>query len=109
MAGQHLYIIQSHETGHIKVGRSDSPERRLAQLQTGSPNALRIILIAWDKGDNEKRVHRLLQKYKASYVHGSEWFTEDCMGNIPDDIWQHISPHYLERPDWWKPQIAHSE
>ena len=101
MAGRHLYIIQSASTGAIKIGRSDNPEYRLGQLQTGSPYRLRLILEALGKGSQEKRVHRVMDRHRTRYLSG-EWFSEDGMGDIPDDIWEHALSWYLEDPDWWK-------
>ncbi|MFZ9336495.1 MAG: TSUP family transporter [Burkholderiaceae bacterium] len=56
MNSAHLYIIQSGVTGAIKVGRSDSPARRLHQLQTGSPYVLRIILVLEGGGPREREL-----------------------------------------------------
>src|SRR5262245_52125336 len=38
-----LYFIEAVDTEFIKIGRSVNPERRLAQLSTGSPNKLVIL------------------------------------------------------------------
>lgn len=102
MAGKHLYIIQSRSTGAIKIGKSDDPERRLLQLQTGSPYSLRIILVGLEKGNLELKLHRLMVRHRTRQTRGGEWFTESGMGDIPTDIWGDFLPWYLENPDWWK-------
>lgn len=38
-----LYFIEALDSGFIKIGRSVNPERRLAQLSTGSPSKLVIL------------------------------------------------------------------
>ena len=101
MSGKDLYIIQSRVTGAVKVGRSDNPERRLSQLQTGCPHSLKIILIVENGGTLEKHVHDLLIKYKTRN-HGGEWFSEESLGSVPDPIWEKALPWYMEDPDWWK-------
>ena len=102
MPGQHLYVIQSRTTGAIKVGRSDDPEKRLRQLQTGCPNTLKLILVAENLGIQEKRVHHELRRYKTRHDNGGEWFSEEGIGSIPVDIWELAKPWFLEDPDWWK-------
>jgi hypothetical protein len=106
MTSAHLYVIQSGVTGAIKVGRSDSPARRLHQLQTGSPYVLRIILVLEGGGPREREVHRRLDSWKTTRIAGAEWFSEEGLGSIPDDIWEHALPWYLDNPDWWRQDVA---
>ncbi len=98
MLAKHLYIIQAKTTGHVKIGRSDDPEKRLVQLQTGNPTSLRLILVAHGKGAQEKSLHRALSRYQTI----GEWFKEECLGSIPIDIWEQTLEWYRENPDWWK-------
>ena len=102
MAGKHLYVIQSRGTGALKIGRSDDPERRLRQLQTGSPYSLRIILVLEEGGPRERDVHQIMRRHKTRNSHGGEWFAESGLGDIPLEIWEHAQPWYMEDPDWWK-------
>ncbi len=102
MAGTHLYIIQSRTTGAVKIGRSDDPERRLRQLQTGCPYALKLILVLGGGGIIEAHVHHCMRRHRTRHTHGGEWFTESGMGDIPDNVWAHAMPWYLNDPDWWK-------
>lgn len=101
MAGEHLYVIQSAVTGAVKVGRSGAPDRRLLDLQVGSPHRLRLILLMLDAGDLEKKVHRAMVRYRTRQGDG-EWFHEAGLGSIPDEVWGHTLPWYREDPDWWK-------
>lgn len=101
MAGRHLYILQSQGTGAIKIGRSDDPERRLGEVQTGCPYRLRIILVAKDMGYREKSVHRAMRRHRTRQADG-EWFHEIGMGEIPVDVYERFHDWYMEDPDWWR-------
>ncbi len=102
MIPRHLYVIQSATTGAIKIGRSNDPLKRLAQLQTGSPYRLRIILVVEGGGWREGEIHKKLSAWKTTHANGGEWFSEDAIGSIPDDVWELASEWYLNDPDWWK-------
>lgn len=65
------YFIQSGVDGPIKIGKAENPENRLAELQTGSPDSLR--LIGKLKGDHEKDLHCRFHKL---HFRG-EWFNPD--------------------------------
>lgn len=99
--GEHLYVIQMAVTGAFKVGRTSNPERRLMELQTGAPHKLRIILVAEDQGFREKKVHKSLRRYRTRRYSG-EWFREEGLGELPDDIYECISVEALEDIDWWR-------
>lgn len=102
MAGQHLYIIQSKRTGALKIGRSDDPDRRLRQLQTGCPYTLKVILVMPDGGRLEGGVHKTMQRHRTRHTAGGEWFAESGLGDVPINVWAHAQPWYLDDPDWWK-------
>jgi hypothetical protein len=97
VAGQHLYLMQSDITGTIKIGRSTHPEKRLHELQTGSPYRLILLCIIHDKGDQEQNLHRQLARYKLK-IQG-EWFHPDCINELPDWIWEHLPP---DTTSWWQ-------
>lgn len=67
-----VYFIQAVSGGPIKIGMSQNPERRLADLQVGSPVMLRIIGAAAGGQSREAALHRRLAKYR---LHG-EWFAD---------------------------------
>lgn len=91
----HLYIIQSDFTGMIKIGRSKDPSKRLKQLQTGNPNKLRLIASFNGQGWKEKILHESLKKFRKE----GEWFDYNCVGSIPDDIYEKIKWGSFD--DWW--------
>lgn len=100
-AGAHLYIIQSAVTGAVKVGRSGNPERRLGEIQVGSPHRLKLILVAPEAGHRERAVHRSMERYRTRWADG-EWFEERGLGEVPSDLWELAMPWYMADPDWWK-------
>ena len=102
----HLYVIQSNVTGDIKVGRSSTPEKRLAALQVGSPYLLRIVLVAPNEGKREKDIHSILLPFRIRQKNG-EWFTEGAIGYLPDDIRAHTNPYFTLNPDWFKAGSLH--
>lgn len=65
------YFIQAGVDGPIKIGKADNPEKRLAELQTGSPESLR--LIGKLQGDHERDLHNRFHKL---HLRG-EWFNPD--------------------------------
>lgn len=68
-----IYIITDGE--HYKVGISKDPEKRLLQLQTGSPRAIKIVETFCLSDDTifkaEKECHARIQSF---YVKRGEWF-----------------------------------
>jgi hypothetical protein len=69
-----LYVISNDVSGPSKIGLSNNPERRLAQLSTGSAVPLRIWHVeavpAADALRLEQAAHRQLSRYRLS----GEWF-----------------------------------
>jgi hypothetical protein len=67
-----VYLIKASLTGHCKIGFSNLPERRLAQLQTGSSEVLEIVhLIETNMPDVlESKLHRRFWDVKVQ----GEWF-----------------------------------
>ena len=96
--GADLYVIQSARTGAFKVGRSSAPERRLKQLQTGSPYLLKLVLVVPNMGHREKEIHGYLKGYEGGG--GDEWFVEKGMSNIGDDLYDLLDPTVFD--DWWR-------
>ena len=90
-----LYFIQSALTGMIKIGRSRDPQKRLKQLQTGNPNKLKLIAYFERMGWREKALHEQLSKWSLE----GEWFDYECVGSIPDDIYEKILWGSFD--DWW--------
>jgi len=95
--GQDLYIIQQKVTGCLKVGRTNDIERRLDQLQTGSPYELKVIIHIPHKGNLERDIHTTFREYKCWNKRG-EWFYEDALASLPIWIYEMLD---LENQDWW--------
>ncbi len=68
-----IYFIKNIETGRIKIGYSETPKKRLRELQTGSDS--RLVIIKTIKGDlnKEKELH---DKFSHLRTNG-EWFESD--------------------------------
>jgi hypothetical protein len=93
--GDSLYFVQARETGRIKIGRSKNPSKRLKALQTGNAQELRLIASLEGLGWREKDLHHKLREWRVS----GEWFDYECVGNIPDEIYELIPFGGLD--DWW--------
>jgi len=102
--GEHLYVVQSHTTGAFKVGRSSNVEKRLKQLQTGSPYHLRVILILPGQGHRERELHRKLKGYESQSNDGGEWFIEPGLPSIGDDLYDLLNPCVFE--NWWETAVG---
>lgn len=71
----HIYFIREKGTKLYKIGRSNSPTRRLKELQTSNPKKLELICCI--KGDSwlETQIHHLFSYLKCEG--GQEWFYAD--------------------------------
>lgn len=101
--GEHLYVMQMARTGAIKVGRSSDVKRRRAEIQTGCPYEVRIILIAKGLGRQERIIHDRMRRFRLRNQKG-EWFSEMALGSLPDDIYDMMSMETVEmvNGDWWR-------
>ena len=76
----HLYVMsRSDAPGLVKVGRSDNPERRALDLQSGHCFWIVVQAVVNGHGDCEREVHRLLQHVRMDGP-GREWFRADLPG-----------------------------
>ena len=96
-----LYIIQSGRTGAFKVGRTGDVQRRVRQLQVGNPYPLRVLVCIPGWGDREREVHKRLEGHE-THMGRTEWFSEESMGLLPDEVYERIPMEVLEDVDWWK-------
>lgn len=67
---RYIYVIGSSESSLVKVGISGAPEARLATLQCGNPRRLSILTTFEGTGEDEKRLHDKLSRYRTV----GEWF-----------------------------------
>ena len=76
----HLYVMsRSDAPGLVKVGRSDNPERRALDLQSGHCFWIVVQAIVNGRGGCEREMHRLLQHVRVDGP-GREWFRADLPG-----------------------------
>lgn len=68
----YVYCIRNDDAGAVKIGFSKSPHRRLAELQTASPSALRLISVIPAFFEYESVMHEMMQDRR---LHG-EWFKD---------------------------------
>lgn len=66
--GEVVYFVECQETGRIKIGQSQEPERRLYDLRCASPTELE--LLGTTEGVSEVALH---DEFSADWLHG-EWF-----------------------------------
>lgn len=95
MAEQMVYVIRAAESGRIKIGIAANPLKRLAMLQTGSPEYLELLGVARGGRPLEIRLHAQLSRDR---VHG-EWF--EYTGRVDFVIsellgWDRPTPQQLE-------------
>ena len=100
-----VYFIQAQPSGLVKVGFSVNPERRLRQLQTGSPEKL-TMLHCWRVASavQEKATHEAFKGFRVA----GEWFKPDAAllgfielmrnAGIEDEIrkWEEQAREYRE-------------
>ena len=65
------YVIKSHRSGLVKIGRSMDPEARIKGLKTGAGGELETLAIL--NGDRESELHLMFSDLR---VFG-EWFSDD--------------------------------
>lgn len=91
MTGQgFIYWVRAPNPGHIKIGFSTNPTKRLEQLRIGSPVPLELVGLKVGCIEDEQALHKQLQAYR---LHG-EWFSEtvavlksvEPMPKSPDEI-----------------------
>lgn len=67
----HVYFIQGESGGPIKIGKAVNPTQRLAQLQTGFHEQLKILGLIPNGGvATEKQLHERFAQYRVK----GEWF-----------------------------------
>jgi hypothetical protein len=69
----YIYIVHCKDLNTIKIGYSDNPFARLAQLQVGNSSELSILSIFKGGREEEEILHK---KFASSKVRG-EWFILD--------------------------------
>jgi len=71
MEGTNIYFIGSLESGTVKIGKSNNPEKRLTELQTANPHKLVLYGVIDDvTPDLENTLHEILSDIRLK----GEWF-----------------------------------
>ena len=63
-----VYFIEGG--GYTKIGKADDPQKRLKELQTGSPFPLSLKFVTEGGFEKESQIHSALSKYRFN----GEWF-----------------------------------
>lgn len=66
----YIYLIRDYKSNAVKIGRSDNPAKRVAELQTGNPYPLELLYSFSADPSLEQIIHKELQEYALS----GEWF-----------------------------------
>lgn len=72
----------------VKIGLSDNPERRRAQIQAANPGEIELTFCYWGHAFEEKQLH---DRFKDNHLHG-EWFS------LTDEL-----TDYVRRLRWYCP------
>ena len=70
MVRRMIYAMQAGDNGPVKIGIAINPASRLRELQTGNPQALRIV----EKIDAPDRQERFLHERLKEHRIRGEWF-----------------------------------
>ncbi len=86
----YIYFIKEVESGRVKIGFSNSPEKRLKSLQTANPNRLMIVNIV-RVSDTRKCETDIKSQLKVYQIKG-EWYdipdkTEINLGGVNYILW----------------------
>lgn len=80
----HLYVMtRSDAPGLLKVGRSDDPERRAMDLQSGHCFFVRVVAVFYNMGHRERAVHEYLRESRVDGGAGREWFRTSLLAIYP--------------------------
>ncbi|MBZ9943456.1 GIY-YIG nuclease family protein [Mesorhizobium sp. BR1-1-13] len=90
-----VYVVGTISPSCVKVGKADSPARRLTELQTGNPDVLHIHRVFWF--DNSKIAEEIEAKSHAIIATKNwrrltgEWF--ECPPHVAHDAIVQASEH----------------
>ncbi|WP_177420199.1 GIY-YIG nuclease family protein [endosymbiont of Lamellibrachia barhami] len=92
-----VYFIAENENANfdhlrVKIGVSIQIDKRVSQLQTGSPYELK--LMGWIECENDKSLEdKLHTKYKKKHAH-REWFNLSA-SDVLEELRQHLTHAYI--------------
>lgn len=70
-----VYFIHAPEVHRVKIGTTTDIDKRLSQMQTGSPTQLRVIKLLPGGRDEERRWHH---RFAEKRIEG-EWFDDSVL------------------------------
>ena len=70
-----VYLIQSKETGHYKIGISKNPKKRIQQLNTGNSSKLKLIHVF--ETEYPFKLETALHNRYSHIIKYGEWFDFD--------------------------------
>ncbi len=96
-----VYLIQAGRDGPVKIGRGRDPLRRLATLQSASPEHLRLIGVVSGGAVAERTLH---DRFRSSRIRG-EWFRLNAemlhlVRELRDDDIEEAARPRLKDPQW---------
>ena len=106
-----VYFIAENENGsygnlRVKIGISVNVQRRIRQLQTGSPYELK--LMGWIEHDNDRALEKQLhQKYASVNTH-REWFVLDA-SDVFEELKQHSTSSFIATNDNAFEVVSHDQ
>jgi hypothetical protein len=81
-----IYFVKTTDNRYIKIGYTKDPLKRIAGLQTGSAQTLRLVAVRAGDAQVEHNLHRSFSDYAAS----GEWFYNSKP--IIDEAMMHAQP-----------------
>ena len=76
-----IYVMST--PGKVKVGKARDPKRRLASLQTGNPEEIRLIrLYQCPNEEAASQLERVCHEQISKYHYRGEWFKEACLPEV---------------------------
>ena len=92
-----IYFIQCGENGPIKIGQSDDPEGRMAQLQIGCPYELKLLWAYTGNRFSECGIHLAFihENIRGEWFHPSRCLIDFITGEM-ENIVDVLTPHLGE-------------
>ena len=84
-----VYVIHAVGTSRVKVGYSADPEKRLLELQTGSPFPLSLV----GRREGDRSLERAVHDRLRDHLQIGEWFDID-----PAQCWEIVCAEPIPRP-----------
>lgn len=102
-----VYVVQGDPGTPIKVGYAADPRRRVAELQTGNPQELHLLLVFPGGKEVERECHRRLS---GASVRG-EWFFGETADAFLDEFSRHCdwAVEFRKRTGILAPFTRHAE